>query len=196
VSHDRDAVLGRDLGRAEFLDAGDVRLGTTESQTLLAPRAFPMDLSGVVYTSRDQASDALPSGAAYLLRTTGSDQLPALELRVQAPEELRDVLAGGVTFDSLSSVSPSAELALSWRPGDAGDLVYVEVLGSSEAGSLGVCAFRDAEGRGSLPRGLFGASGSGTLALHRLREVAADVPALDGAEVRFDFALTAEVSFR
>jgi len=196
VSHERDAVLGRDLGRAEFLDAGDVRLGTAESQTLLAPRAFPMELSGVVYTSRDQASDALPSGTAYLLRASGSDQLPGLELRVQAPEELRDVTVAGSTLDSLTSMSAAADLQLGWRPGDAGDLVYVEVLGSSEAGSLGVCAFRDADGHGSLPRGLFGASGSGTLALHRLREVAADVPALDGAEVRFDFALTAEVSFR
>jgi hypothetical protein len=61
---------------------------------------------------------------------------------------------------------------------------------------LGVCAFRDSDGRGTLPRGLFGASGAGSLAFHRLREVAADVPALDGAEVRFDFALTAEVSYR
>jgi hypothetical protein len=46
-----------------------------------------------------------------------------------------------------------------------------------------------------LPRGLFGASGAGSLAFHRLREVAADVDALDAAEVRFDFELTAEVTF-
>jgi hypothetical protein len=61
---------------------------------------------------------------------------------------------------------------------------------------LGLCAFRDADGRGNLPRGLFGAAGVGSLAFHRLREVAADVPSLDGAEARFDFALTAELSFR
>jgi hypothetical protein len=59
-----------------------------------------------------------------------------------------------------------------------------------------LCAFRDADGRGTLPPGMFGATGVGNLALHRLREVAADVPSLDSAEVRFDFALTAEVSFR
>lgn len=196
VNDEHDAVLARDLSRAEFLDAGEVSLGTSDAQTLLAPRAFPMELSGVVYTSRDQASDSLPSGASYLLKTTGSPQLPGLELRVQAPEDLRDVTINGTALEALAEVTTSGELPVSWRPGNEGDLVYVEVLGTSAIGSVGVCAFRDADGRGSLPRGLFGVSGGGGLALHRLRYVAADVPSLDGAEVRFDFALTAAVSFR
>lgn len=199
ASHERDAMPAGDLGRAEFLDAGDVLLGTSDVQTLLAPRAFPIlpaePLSGVVYTSRDRASAPLPGGAAYLLKTTGSDQLPGLELRVQAPEELSDVTVAGTAFDRLPSLDPNTDLTVSWRAGDARDLVYVEVSGAT-AGSLGLCAFHDADGRGALPRGLFGATGQGSLALHRLREVAADVPSLDGAEVRFDFALTAEVSFR
>lgn len=197
TGHERDALPSGELGHAEFLAAGDVVLGTAEVETLLAPRAFPIlpaePLSGVVYTSRDRAS-APPSGALYLLKTSGSEQLPGLELRVQAPEELSDVTVGGAPFASLPAVDGSADLAVSWRPGDARDVVYVEVTAAS--GSLGLCAFRDADGRGSLPRGLFGATGAGSLALHRLREVAADVPALDGAEVRFDFALTAEVAFR
>jgi hypothetical protein len=196
VNHERDAGLARDLSRAEFLDAGEVLLGTSDAQTLLAPRAFPMELSGVVYTSRDQASEPLPSGAAYLLKTTGSAQLPGLELRVQAPEELHDVTVSGSTLEALASLNTSADVPLTWRAGEAGDLVYVEVLGPSEVGSVGVCAFRDADGSGTLPHGLFGVNGNGSLALHRLREVAADVPSLDGAEVRFDFALTAAVSFR
>jgi hypothetical protein len=199
ASHERDAMPTGDLGRAEFLDAGDVLLGTSDVQTLLAPRAFPIlpaePLSGVVYTSRDRASAPLPGGASYLLKTTGSDQLPGLELRVQAPEELRDVTVAGSPFDGQLGLDSNGEIAISWRPGDTRDLVYVEVSGAT-AGSLGLCAFHDADGRGALPHGLFGATGQGSLALHRLREVAADVPALDGAEVRFDFALTAEVSFR
>ena len=199
-SRERDSLSTGELGHAEFLAAGDVVLGTGEARTLLAPRAFPIltaePLSGVVYTSRDRASDPLPSGAAYLLQTSGSDQLPGIELRVQAPDELRDVAVGGVALGSLPSVDGTSELPVSWRAGDARDLVYVEVTGSAGSGSLGLCAFRDANGRGSLPRGLFGATGVGSLAFHRLREVAEDVPSLDGAEVRFDFALTAEVSFR
>ena len=198
-NHERDTVLAGDLGRAEFLDAGDVLLGTSNAQTLLAPRAFPStptELSGVVYTSRDQASQPLPGGAAYLLKTSGSDQLPGLELRVIAPEELREVTVAGATLEALANLNGASEVSVGWRAGDTRDLVYVEVAGSPETGSLGVCAFRDSDGRGTLPRGLFGASGAGSLAFHRLREVAADVPTLDGAEVRFDFALTAEVSFR
>ena len=197
-SHERDVVPASELGRAEFLDAGDVLLDVSSAQTQLAPRAFPSSpmepLSGVVYTSRDRASEPLPSGGAYLLKTTGSDQLPSLELRVQAPEELRDVAVAGAAFAAVSNVSGSSEVPVTWRAGDARDVVYVEV--TADAGSLGVCAFRDSDGRGTLPRGLFGAAGVGSLAFHRLREVAADVPTLDGAEVRFDFALTAEVSFR
>jgi hypothetical protein len=194
-NHERDVVPPSDLARAEFLNAGDVSLGTTDAQTLLAPRAFPLEVSGVVYTSRDRASQPLPSGAAYLLKTTGSEQLPPLELRVQAPDELRDVALDGSTLEALASIDAATAVQVSWRPGDARDTVYIEVAGSPEAGTLGVCAFHDSEGRGALPRGLFGASGAGSLAFHRLREVAADVATLDGAEVRFDFALTAEVAF-
>lgn len=200
TSHERDALPTGELGHAEFLAAGDVVLGTAEGQTLLAPRAFPIltaePLSGMVYTSRDRAPDPLPSGAAYLLKTTGTEQLPGIELRVRAPDELRDVTIGGAPFETVPSVDGSGEVVVGWRAGDARDVVYIEVTGSAAGGSLGLCAFRDADGRGSLPRGLFGAVGVGSLAFHRLREVAADVPSLDGAEARFDFALTAELSFR
>jgi hypothetical protein len=194
-NHEPDAVPLSDLARAEFLNAGDVTLGTTGAQTLLAPRAFPLEVSGVVYTSRDRASEPLPSGAPYLLKTTGSEQLPALELRVQAPDELRDLTLGGAALEALTSIDASEAVPVSWRPGDARDTVYIEVAGSPNLGTVGICAFRDSEGRGALPRGLFGAVGSGSLVFHRLREVAADVVTLDGAEVRFDFALTADVAF-
>ncbi len=196
-SRERDSVLASKVGRAEFLDAGDVSLRATEAETLLAPRLFEgaqAELSGVVYTSRDRASEPLPGGAAYVLKTTGSDQLPALELRVQAPELLSDVSVGGAALSEVEQVGAAADVAVGWRAGDARDFVYVEVTGA-EVGTLGVCAFRDSDGRGTLPRGLFGASGAGSLAFHRLREVVADVRALDAAEVRFDFELTAEVSF-
>lgn len=195
TNHERDAVAKSELARAEFLDAGDVLVGPNDAQTLLAPRALPLEVPGKVYTSRDRDSAPLPSGAAYLLKTTGSDQLPSLELRVQAPEELREVSVNGEALAGLSSLSGAGDVPITWRAGDARDVVYIEVTGSAGAGSLGVCAFRDADGRGSLPRGLFGAAGAGSLSFHRLREVAADVPALDGAEVRFDFALTAPISY-
>jgi hypothetical protein len=195
-SREREAAPQEDLARAEFLDAGDVMIGASDVQTLLAPHAIPLDVLGVVYTSRDQAASPLPGGAGYLLKTSGSKQLPPLELRVQAPDELQNVTLAGAAIESLANVNGGADVALSWRPGDARDTVYVEVAGSAEVGSLGVCAFRDSDGRGNLPGSLFGANGAGSVSFHRLREVVADVPTLDGAEVRFDFALTAEVSFR
>jgi hypothetical protein len=183
--------------RPEFLTAGEVLLVASNSQTLLAPHVFPSsdtEPSGVVYTTRDQASEPLPERAPYLLKSTGSDQLPPLELRVQAPELLAGISVAGVPLERLEGVATDTDVPLAWRAGDARDVVYVEI--SAEAGTLGVCAFRDSDGSGALPRGLFGASGVGSLAFHRLREVAADVPALDGAEARFDFKVTVDVSFR
>jgi hypothetical protein len=196
AGHEREAPAAGDLSRAEFLKAGDVLLGANDAQTLLAPRAFPLEVAGFVYTSRDQASAALPSASRYLLKTTGSEQLAPLEVRVQAPEELQDVSVAGFPLTALESVEGRDGAVVSWRAGDPRDTVYVEVAGAPEVGPLGVCAFRDSDGLGALPRGLFGALGSGSLTFHRLREVAADVPSLDGAEVRFDFALTAPVAFR
>jgi len=197
-NRERDATPELELHRAEFVDAGDVLLGATEGQTQLAPRAFPSSqtelLSGVVYTSRDQAAEPFPGAARYVLRTTGSEQLGALELAVEAPELLADIAVAGTALPALLQVLTSASVPISWRAGDARDLLYVEVSG--ESGPVGVCAFRDADGHGELPRGLFGASGSGALAFHRLREVAASVASLDAAEVRFDFELSAEVTFR
>jgi hypothetical protein len=198
VTRERNSVVAPELTRAEFLNAGEVSLRASDVETLLAPRAFPASVSeipGVVYTSRDSASDPLPGGASYWLKATGSEQLAGLEVQVQAPELLSDVAVGGAPLASLSSLSAAAPLTVSWRPGDVRDLVYVEVGGSTELGTLGVCAFRDSDGRGSLPSGLFGVSGAGSLTFHRLREVAADAPALDAAEIRFDFELMTEVSF-
>jgi hypothetical protein len=198
VSRELEVAVAPELTRAEFLNAGEVSVRASNVETLLAPRAFPSSLTeipGVVYTSRDSASDPLPGGALYALKATGSEQLAGLELRVQAPQLLGDVTVAGVPLASLSELSVQDDLTVSWKPGDAGDSVYVEVGGSSELGTLGVCAFRDSDGHGTLPRGLFGVSGAGSLAFHRLREVAADARALDAAEVRFDFELMTEVSF-
>jgi hypothetical protein len=196
TTHEREAVPAIELARAEFLNAGEVLLGASNAQTLLAPRAFPLEVSGVVYTSRDRESDLMPSGAPYLLKTTGSEQLAPLELRVQAPDELHDITVGGDALELVTAVNGSTGAAISWRAGDTRDIVYVEITGAPEVGTVGVCAFQDSDGRGALPRGMFGVIGGGSLTFHRLREVAADVPTLDGAEVRFDFALTAPVTFR
>ncbi len=198
ATRERDALPTNDLGRAEFLALGDVHLAASEAETLLAPRAFPSpqaDVSGVVYTSRDQASEPVPGAAGYVLKTTGSEQLPPLELRVQAPELLSDVTVGGTPLALLDGVATAGEVAISWRAGDGRDLVYVEVTGA-EAGTLGACTFRDSDGVGNLPHGLFGAAGAGSLTFHRLREVAAEVRGLDAAEVRFDFELGAPLTFR
>ncbi len=195
-NRERDALPSGSIARPEFLAAGAMHLLTTQTQTPLAPHVFPSaetESAGVVYQTRT-ASEPMPEGALYLLKSSGSGQLPALELSVKAPELLRGVTVGGTELASVESVSAATDVEIAWQAGDAGDVVYVEVAAAS--GTVGVCAFRDSDGRGALPRGLFGASGDGSLALHRLREVAAEVPGIDGADVRFDFKLATDVTFR
>lgn len=195
-NRERDALPSGSIARPEFLAAGDVLLIASHTQTLLAPHVFPSaetESAGVVYQTRT-ASEPMPDGSSYLLKSSGSEQLPALELAVQAPEPLRDVSVAGTPLEGLESVSAAGDVEITWRAGDAGDTVYVEI--TAETGTVGVCAFRDSDGHGALPRGLFGASGDGSLAFHRLREVAAEVPGIDGAEVRFDFKLATDVAFR
>lgn len=195
-NRERDTLPSGSIARPEFLAAGDVQLFASRTQTLLAPHVFPSsetESAGVVYQTRT-AAEPMPDGTAYLLKSSGSEQLPALELPVQAPDPLRGVSVAGIPLEGLDSVSALAEVELTWSAGDAGDIIYVEI--AAETGTVGVCAFRDSDGRGTLPRGLFGATGEGSLAFHRLREVAAEVPGIDGAEVRFDFKLATDVAFR
>ena len=75
VGRERDSAIAAEPIHAEFLDAGDVTLRASDVETLLAQRAFPSsitELPGVVYTSRDSASEGLPAGALYSLHTSGS----------------------------------------------------------------------------------------------------------------------------
>ncbi|HET7540301.1 MAG TPA: hypothetical protein VFK05_10540, partial [Polyangiaceae bacterium] len=64
-NHERKSSMPLNpLGRVEFLDAGDVTLRTSSTNSPLATRALPAvtDLiAGVVYTTRDRAAEPLPA---------------------------------------------------------------------------------------------------------------------------------------
>jgi hypothetical protein len=183
------------LTAVELLDAGEVTVAAGGSVTTLAPRAFPTitdSISGVVYTTRDRAAAPLPAATAYTVAATGGSSLEALSGFGQAPALLADVTLGGEPFANVETAPARRELMLAWAPGTRGDRVYVELDASGDAT---ICSFADDAGRGSVPVSALPASGVAAVSVHRLREAAfSDVGLAQGA-LRFDFELSASVTF-
>ena len=196
-SHDRlSKVPPSQLGRVEFLDAGDVSLRTSNTSTLLATRALPAvtDLiAGVVYTTRDRAADPLPASTNYTLTTSGG-VLGAFNVNAAAPPVLTDVTIANTPFADLNALSPRSTLALSWARGKTGDWVYVE-LTTHDGSATTRCTFRDEAGTGSVPAGAFVGSGAGEVSLHRVHSEPFASGSVDAGEVRFDFEQSANVEF-
>lgn len=183
------------LTAVELLDAGEVTVAAGGTVTTLAPRAFPTitdTISGVVYTTRDRAAEPLPAATAYTVAASGGSSLEALSGYGQAPALLTGVALGGVPFGDVESVAASQNLALVWAPGSAGDRVYVELDADSEPT---FCSFADDAGHGTVPASVLPREGTGTLSVHRLRESAFSDAGLAQGALRFDFELSASVTF-
>lgn len=176
------------LGTVEFLEAGDVTVRADGVATALAPHALPAVgafASGVVYATRDR-SVVLPASASYTVVAQGSAALPGLEIRAEAPRDLEGVTVGGIPFADLSAIAASEPLDVTWNVGQAGDIVYLELL--SQDARLGVvCAFDDGEGSGTLPAELITVTGPARLTVHRVRSMPFGSGVVHGGELRFDF---------
>ncbi len=92
------------------------------------------------------------------------------------------------------SIATRTPLVLSWSPGLARDLVYVE-LATQNGSATTRCTFRDDAGTGSVPLGAFSAAGAGELSLHRMHSEAFTSGSVDVGEMRFDFEQSANVEF-
>jgi hypothetical protein len=187
VSAGRDGSLPLSpLRRVELLDAGDVALETASGRVELARRAFPAvtDLmAGVVYTTRDQSAD-LPAASSYSLSVAGSDKLPALALRADAPPGLDTLSLDGLPLAAGARLEKDA--VLTWSPGAERDLVYVAIV-NSEIASTTLCTFRDSAGQGVLSARALPPAGPGTLSVHRLRSISLGSLGAHAGELRFDF---------
>lgn len=186
---------GSALTRLELLDAGEVTLAAGGSVTTLAPRAFPTvtdSISGVVYTTRDRAAAPLPAASAYTVATTGGSSLVALSGEAQAPALLKSVDVAGEPLGGGDVLTAHHELDVRWAAGSSGDRVYLELEDGSE--SL-LCTFDDAAGHGVVPAALVPGPSTAAVTVHRLREVAFVDPAVTRGSVRFDFELSASVTF-
>jgi len=183
------------LTAVELLDAGEVTVAAGGSVTTLAPRAFPTitdSISGVVYTTRDRAAAPLPAASAYTVAASGGSSLEALSGYGQAPTLLDSVELGGEPLGSVELLSTHHDLSVAWAAGSPGDRVYVEI---DAAGEPTLCTFADDAGHGAVPLSVLPAAGAAAVTVHRLREAAfADAGVAEGA-LRFDFELSASVTF-
>jgi hypothetical protein len=193
AGRERSSVFAEQL---ELLEAGEVSIEAGEMVTRLALNLFPPSgsASGVVYTTPDRSA-ALPPGLSYAIVATGSDAIPPLAIRQEAPSSLRDVTIGGVPFERATALAAGQPLDFTWAEGEASDRVFVELDGSE--GSV-LCSFADDDGSGTVPAGLTAKLGNDAVRVgfHRVREtVGALEPLRPDAlivetMVRFDFELT------
>ena len=190
-----DASPASTLTRLELLDAGEVTLAAGGNVTTLAPRAFPTitdSISGVVYTTRDRAAAPLPAASTYTVATTGGSSLVALFGEAQAPALLKSVDLGGESLATIEVLPAHHELDVRWPAGSAGDRVYIELEEGSESH---LCTFADEAGHGVVPAALVPGPSTAPVTVHRLRETDFSDPAVTRGSVRFDFELSASVTF-
>jgi hypothetical protein len=184
-------------GGLEFVEAGDVSISALNAVTPLVPHAFPTVggfASGVLYTTRDRASSALPAAVPYVLSATGSQSVPALHALIDAPKAPASVVVAGTTLGELAEFHTGSATVLTWAAGDPADSIYAELLAYDGSPSV-LCSFRDDSGAGMIPADAFAGTGTGRIALHRVRSRHLESKSSPSSDVRFDFQVGSAVDF-
>lgn len=181
------------LGPVDLVPAGELSVEADGARATLAARAFPdvVDLvSGLVYTTRDVTTSALPTPARYRFVASGSEAIGPTVLEADAPPAPLDVRVAGAPLGADPAAIARADLTLAWTPGAAADHVYVDLAGTDDPARERVrCAFAD-DGAATIPAAALPAGTSIAFALHRVHREPVTAPGLDGGEVRFDLATT------
>lgn len=183
----------------DLVDVGEVTVETDSTKATLAARVFPdvADLiSGVFYTTRTGSGVSPVARGSYRLRATGSSTFPSTALQATAPADFEWLLLNEQPIQSDPLVLGRADVRLQWSANQA-DIVYVNL--SSSASEDGVaervrCTFPD-EGHGTIPVSVLPRSANQRISVHRLHTEAVQEPGVDGGEIRFNQALTANLRF-
>jgi hypothetical protein len=181
----------------ELVNLGAITVEANGARVSLSPRALPdiVDLvSGVVYSTRAPAPDALPAETSYVLRGSGRPELDVAPFAVTAtaPNEPGELLVQGQDARAPGGLllAPDAPADLAWSAGGPEDVVYVDVTQSAAAGPRNVRCLFDDGGKAIIPASLF-TEGEGTMTVHRLHREAFQARGIDTGEIRFDFARAA-----
>jgi hypothetical protein len=200
-----------EAGRAlpEFLLADSVVLSVEGAPYELAPYAFPRvgdQMGGALYSSRRLPAPTRDAPVKYRLLVRGlplearpaADQEAIFEL----PAQVRDITISGTPFETLTTLSLSSPVDLTWTPGELSpeesrhpDWVIVSVESREQALS---CAFAKTDAAGSVNESLLrdfqgGAPLSVSVRLAGVRPGEA-VSGFDSLRVRFDATLSRTVT--
>jgi len=184
----------------ELVNLGAITVEANGARVQMQPRRLPdiVDLvSGVVYSTRAPAAEALPADTSYILRASGRPDLdvPPFAAVATAPNEPVDLVVAGQDARRPGglTLAPDGPTEISWGAGGPDDVVYVDVTQSAATGLRNTrCLFDDA-GRAVIAASAF-TEGDGTMTVHRLHREAFQARGIDTGEIRFDFARV--VSFR
>jgi hypothetical protein len=198
------APVGRDV--VELLDAGNVSIQAGDAHTSLVLNVFPGSGSaaGVLYTTPDRSATPLPTDSLYTIDVTGSETIPRLRIEGRSPEALSEVRLNDAPLGDGASLIAGESAPVSWREGEAGDRVYVEV---SDGEARVLCSFADDLGAGAIPgslTALLSTTSPAWLSVSRVREAIAGQESLPGGApmsdkmvlesmMRFDFQLSTTV---
>jgi hypothetical protein len=188
------------LQAVELVDLGTIAVEANGAKVSLQARRLPdiVDLvSGVVYSSRAPAPEALPADTAYVLRASGRPDLDVVPFAASAiaPSEPGELVVAGQDARTPGGLvlAPDMPADLSWGAGSLEDVIYVDVAQSSASGARNVRCLFDDTGRAVIAATSF-TEGDGTMTIHRLHRESFQARGIDTGEIRFDFARV--VSFR
>lgn len=179
----------------ELLDVGDLTVSFDGGARPVSTRTFPDLLKvivGVIYTADESRGFLFQPTRTYDVKTTGTDEVAAFRVALEAPEDLGDVKVDGVDpADQAPLVRRGDEVELSWEGDGFGDEV-VAVLSWTSMGAPWsmTCRMRD-DGFFVVPGSVTAALPDGTassdaeLTLSRVRQVAFRSAGLSSGAFRF-----------
>lgn len=161
------------LGPVELAFAGEVSVGTSTARAPLSVRAFPdvgNVVSGVMYTAPGQGDLGAPLGGLLTVWASGADGLGGMVADTDAPSPPRLVRIDGRALESADlEARPGQALSLTWQPGTASDLIYVDIDPVPGSPSDRVrCAMPDT-GSGSVASLAIPETSMLNLSIHRVR---------------------------
>lgn len=189
----------------ELLDVGDLSVKFGTGQKTVATRTFPDLLRvivGVIYSTDEAHGVVFRPGRTYDLRASGSDEVGAFEVALDAPEDLVDLrVAGSMPGEDTPVITRGTPLDIGWDADGFGDEVMATLTFTSMGAPWSMtCRMRD-DGEFTVPASLTSGfpdpltCSDAELSLTRVRQVAFRAAGLSSGALRFEVTSDFAVSF-
>ncbi len=189
----------------ELLDIGDLSLRVNKEKKPIPTRTFPDLLKviiGVIYTADETHGVVFSPGETYDLQATGTDEITAFRVALEAPEDLGDVKVDGIKpGDQPLIVRHGEEMELVWEGDGYGDEVVATLSWMSMGAPWSMtCRMRD-DGVFIIPETTLAkmpdtlTCSDGELSITRVRQVAFRSENLSSGSFQFAVSTNFPVTF-